>query len=37
MLHTYIGDTMAIVREQVTSAYEDYLFVNLGLQDDHVR
>jgi natural product biosynthesis luciferase-like monooxygenase protein len=34
MLHTYIGDTTAMVREQVTAAYEDYLFVNLGLQDD---
>ena len=37
MLHTYIGDTMAMVREQVTSAYEDYLFVNLALQDDQMR
>ncbi len=37
MLHTYIGDTTAMVREQVTSAYEDYLFVNLGLQDDQAR
>ena len=34
MLHTYIGDTTAMVREQVTPAYEDYLFVHLGLQDD---
>ena len=37
MLHTYIGDTMEMVRAQVSSAYEDYLFVNLGLQDEHVR
>jgi natural product biosynthesis luciferase-like monooxygenase protein len=37
MLHTYIGDTPALVREHVTSAYEDYLFVNLGLQDDQLR
>ena len=37
MLHTYIGDTTAMVRKQVTSAYEDYLFVNLGLQDDQAR
>jgi natural product biosynthesis luciferase-like monooxygenase protein len=36
MLHTYIGDTTA-VREQVTAAYEDYLFVNLGLQDAQAR
>ncbi|MGH7851897.1 MAG: MupA/Atu3671 family FMN-dependent luciferase-like monooxygenase, partial [Candidatus Binatia bacterium] len=37
MLHTYIGDTTAMVRERVTPAYEDYLFVNLGLQDDQAR
>jgi oxalate---CoA ligase len=37
MLHTYIGDTAAMVRKQVTSAYEDYLFVNLGLHDDQAR
>src|SRR5688572_4073267 len=37
MLHTYIGDTTAMVREQVTPAYEDYLFVNFGLQDDQAR
>jgi alkanesulfonate monooxygenase SsuD/methylene tetrahydromethanopterin reductase-like flavin-dependent oxidoreductase (luciferase family) len=37
MLHTYIGDSMEMVRDQVSSAYEDYLFVNLGLQDEHVR
>jgi alkanesulfonate monooxygenase SsuD/methylene tetrahydromethanopterin reductase-like flavin-dependent oxidoreductase (luciferase family) len=32
MLHTYIDDTEALVRERVKPAYEDYLFVNLGLQ-----
>jgi alkanesulfonate monooxygenase SsuD/methylene tetrahydromethanopterin reductase-like flavin-dependent oxidoreductase (luciferase family) len=37
MLHSYVGDTPAMVREQVTPAYADYLFVNLGLQDEHVR
>jgi natural product biosynthesis luciferase-like monooxygenase protein len=37
MLHTFVADDMTVVRQQVTSAYEDYLFVNLGLQDDHIR
>jgi natural product biosynthesis luciferase-like monooxygenase protein len=37
MLHTYVGDTAAMVRQQVTPAYQDYLFTNLGLQDDQMR
>ena len=36
MLHTYIGATASMVREQVTPAYEKYLRVNLGLQDDQM-
>lgn len=36
MLHTYVGSTMADVEQQVIPAYETYLRVNLGLQDDRM-
>lgn len=36
MLHTYVGSTMADVEQQVIPAYETYLRVNLGLQDDRL-
>lgn len=32
MLHTYVGETVEEVREQVKTGYGDYLFVNLALQ-----
>ncbi len=34
MMHTYVDDSMDVVREKVKSAYEEYLYVNLGLQHD---
>jgi natural product biosynthesis luciferase-like monooxygenase protein len=37
MLHAYIAAAMATVRQHVIPAYNDYLFVNLGLQDDQLR
>jgi natural product biosynthesis luciferase-like monooxygenase protein len=37
MLHTYLGDTAAMVRQHVTAAYQDYLFTNLGMQDDQMH
>lgn len=37
MLHTFIDDSMDRVRQKVKSAYEEYLYVNLGLQEDQAR
>lgn len=36
MLHTFVGETMEVVRQKVKSAYEAYLYINLGLQEDLV-
>jgi natural product biosynthesis luciferase-like monooxygenase protein len=37
MLHTFIGDSMETAREKVKTAYEEYLCVNLGLQEDQAQ
>jgi natural product biosynthesis luciferase-like monooxygenase protein len=37
MLHTFIGETMDIVREKVKTAYEEYLYINLGLQENQAQ
>jgi len=36
MLHTFVGSTMAEVERHVVPAYEQYLRVNLRLQDDRI-
>lgn len=37
MLHTFIGDSMDMVREKVQSAYADYVLVNLGLHKNQIE